>query len=128
MDDRRKCLDVASAMGAVPIDDNMCSEEVIAAEQEAQRRWYASGRVAAWGCEWFARWKDNVRLAVERRQRLTVFFFSGQTLSSQAQASLASPGGQPAREARRELSKLASLQSSQVVSFTYAHLKQAMAK
>lgn len=38
----------------------------------------ANGRRPLWGCLWFKRWRDNVELAVSRRQRLVAYFFEGQ--------------------------------------------------
>ena len=37
-----------------------------------------NGRRPLWGCLWFKRWRDNVELAVSRRQRLVAYFFEGQ--------------------------------------------------
>eukprot|EP00438_Fugacium_kawagutii_P010290 Skav226734 [mRNA] locus=scaffold720:308032:309462:- [translate_table: standard] len=33
---------------------------------------------APWGCEWFARWKENIDMAVDQKQTLHVFYFQGQ--------------------------------------------------
>merc|ERR1712151_563603 len=71
----RECAD---AMNAVVVSSDSTPEEMRSAEEEALRRWEACGRVAAWGCEWFAQWVPNVHLAASRGQRLTVFYFDGQ--------------------------------------------------
>ena len=31
-----------------------------------------------WGCAWFQKWRDNVEIAVSRKQKLIVYFFPGQ--------------------------------------------------
>ena len=38
----------------------------------------ASGRVPSWGCLWFEKWRNNVELAVKRKQRLVAYFFEDQ--------------------------------------------------
>ena len=37
-----------------------------------------SGRVPIWGCLWFEKWRNNVELAVKRKQRLVAYFFEHQ--------------------------------------------------
>lgn len=38
----------------------------------------ASGKVPIWGCLWFEKWRNNVELAVKRKQRLVAYFFEEQ--------------------------------------------------
>ena len=38
----------------------------------------ANGNRPTWGCQWFKKWRENIEVAVERKQRLIVYFFVGQ--------------------------------------------------
>ena len=37
-----------------------------------------NGNRPTWGCLWFQKWRDNIEVAVKRKQRLIVYFFAGQ--------------------------------------------------
>ena len=37
-----------------------------------------NGNRPTWGCLWFQKWRDNIEIAVKRKQRLIVYFFVGQ--------------------------------------------------
>ena len=69
----------AEAMHGVVLRADASPEERAELEAEAERRYHASGRVAAWGCFWFQEWKEKVRDAVSKGQRLVVIYFPGQT-------------------------------------------------
>jgi len=38
----------------------------------------ANGNRPTWGCLWFQKWRDNIEVAVKRKQRLIAYFFVGQ--------------------------------------------------
>ena len=38
----------------------------------------ANGNRPTWGCRWFQKWRDNIEVAVKRKQRLIAYFFVGQ--------------------------------------------------
>ena len=48
------------------------------AEDDARQRCTANGKLAPWGCMWFELWRRNVERAVERKQKLLVYFFRGE--------------------------------------------------
>ena len=43
-----------------------------------QRECEKNGGRPSWGCKWFQRWRDNVEVAVQRKQKLVVYFFAGE--------------------------------------------------
>ena len=45
---------------------------------ETEEECIANGNRPTWGCLWFQKWRNNVEVAVERKQRLVAYFFVGQ--------------------------------------------------
>ena len=45
---------------------------------ETEEECIANGHRPTWGCLWFQKWRDNVEVAVKRKQRLIAYFFVGQ--------------------------------------------------
>eukprot|EP00438_Fugacium_kawagutii_P033018 Skav234001 [mRNA] locus=scaffold2637:31687:33162:- [translate_table: standard] len=44
----------------------------------SQAEYEANDRRTSWGCLWFQRWRENVEVAVSRKQRLVAYFFEDQ--------------------------------------------------
>ncbi|CAJ1407420.1 unnamed protein product [Effrenium voratum] len=67
----------AKAMNAVILCPNFSDEEkerrTAEAESICKRK-----KTCAWGCAWYQAWLDNVRKAVEKKQRLKVVYFPDQ--------------------------------------------------
>lgn len=68
-----------------PEVEGKCFCHTLYGEREYQRFGYkseaeyeANGRRTSWGCLWFQRWRENVELAVSRKQRLVAYFFEDQ--------------------------------------------------
>ena len=49
----RKAKMKADAMNAVHVREDASPFEMSKANEEAEKRWWESGRVASWGCEWY---------------------------------------------------------------------------
>ena len=45
---------------------------------ETEEECIANGNRPTWGCLWFQKWRNNVEVAVKRKQRLVAYFFVGQ--------------------------------------------------
>ena len=45
---------------------------------ETEEECKTNGNRPTWGCLWFQKWRDNIEVAVRRKQRLIVYFFVGQ--------------------------------------------------
>ncbi|CAK9113857.1 unnamed protein product [Durusdinium trenchii] len=68
---------VAQAMGAVLLQKDASEFNKQKGKEEAKRRWNKSGRVPAWGCDWFYVWFGHMKNGVRQGQRLKVVFYPG---------------------------------------------------
>ena len=69
---------IAAWTNAVVLRTDATVEKKQDIENQAEMRWLSSGCVAAWGCEWFSKWFQKVKEAVDRGQQLKAVFFPGQ--------------------------------------------------
>jgi len=77
-EERRRVYQHAKATNALVIDEHSPELEWRQAADFARQRWEEHGRVAAWGCKWFADWQQNVERAVALHQKLMVCYVHGQ--------------------------------------------------
>lgn len=68
----------ARATNAVVLDWDATKEDAEQTTRLAKQRYEESGKIASWGCMWFHVWKNNIDVAVRRRQTLAVCYFSGE--------------------------------------------------
>lgn len=73
--ERKDLAVTAQAMRAVIVQEGSSARVLHQKRQEAEEAWIKCGKVAAWGCKWFADWKANIDLARRRGQELHVYFF-----------------------------------------------------
>jgi len=77
-DDVQRRRDEAVATNAFVWDPYRSGTTKEDAIQEAKERWLKAGKVASWGCKWFAQWCTNIKEAVENEQQLVVYYFEGE--------------------------------------------------
>ena len=69
----------AEATKTVVIRADASEADMEKARAKAKQNWKDNGKAASWGCLWFKLWKEQIERAVEKKQRLKVVFFAGQT-------------------------------------------------